>query len=347
MATHTRQEGIIGWFARNPVAANLLMLIIIVSGLASYFGIQKRTFPEFESNMVQITVPYLGAAPAEVEEGVLIKIEEAVADVEGVKEIRSTANEGSGVVTVEILTGYDPAKALDDIKLRVDAIPNFPAETEKPVIAEVLFEQQVIWVTVYGQLDDRSRKTLARQVRDELQLLPGVRKVNLVGDRPYELTIELPEADMRKYGLTFDEVATAVRRSSIDLPGGSVKTEAGDILLRTKGQAYTGGEFADVVLRTNPDGTRLRLSDVATIRDEFADAAIESVRVVEALDYQDDRVFKVTVVFDKKGGLDPHKTVAIVRHLREALKDKGDRLPFPIVYFVSKADAASLKPEAA
>lgn len=273
MSTDTKppEGGIIAWFARNPVAANLLMLVIMVSGLISYFGIQKRTFPEFESNMVQVTVPYRGAAPAEVEEGVIVKIEEAIADVEGLKEIRSTAQEGSGVVTAEILTGYDTAKVLDDVKLRVDAIPNFPAETEKPVIAEVLFEQQVVWVTVYGELDDRARKALARQVREELQLLPGVRKVNLVGDRPFEMAIEISEANLRKYGLTFDEVATAVRRSSIDLPGGSVKTDAGDILLRTKGQAYTGGEFADVVLRTNPDGTRLRLSDVATVRDEFAE----------------------------------------------------------------------------
>lgn len=273
MSTETKpaEGGIIAWFARNPVAANLLMLVIMVSGLSSYFGIQKRTFPEFESNMVQVTVPYRGAAPAEVEEGVIVKIEEAIADVEGLKEIRSTAQEGTGVVTAEILTGYDTAKVLDDVKLRVDAIPNFPAETEKPVIAEVLFEQQVVWVTVYGELDDRARKALARQVREELQLLPGVRKVNLVGDRPFEMAIEISEANLRKYGLTFDEVATAVRRSSIDLPGGSVKTDAGDILLRTKGQAYTGGEFADVVLRTNPDGTRLRLSDVATVRDEFAE----------------------------------------------------------------------------
>mgnify|MGYP000873053214 CR=1 FL=1 len=271
MASPTGNEGIIGWFARNPVAANLLMLVIMISGLVSYFGIQKRTFPEFESNMVQVTVPYLGAAPAEVEEGVIVKIEEAIADVEGIKEIRSTASEGAGTVVIEILTGYDPAKALDDIKLRVDAIPNFPAETEKPVIAEVLFEQQVIWATVYGDLDDRARKVLARQVRDELQLLPGVRKVNLVGDRDFEMAIELSESNLRKYGLTFDEVAQAVRRSSVDLPGGSVKTDAGDILLRTKGQAYTGGDFGDIVLRTNADGTRLRLSDVATIRDEFAE----------------------------------------------------------------------------
>lgn len=265
-------EGIIGWFTRNPVAANLLMAIIMIAGFMSYMGIQKRTFPEFQANLVQVVVPYRGAAPAEVEEGVIIKIEEAVADIEGIKEIRSTAREGAGTVQVEVLTGYDVTKVLDDIKLRVDAIPNFPAETEKPIISEVLFEQQVVWVTVYGQLDDRARKNLARQVRDEIQALPGVRKVNLAGDRAFEMAIEVSEANLRKFALSFDEVAAAVRRSSIDLPGGSVKTEAGDILLRTKGQAYTGTEFADIVLRTNPDGTRVRLADVAEIRDAFVES---------------------------------------------------------------------------
>jgi len=265
-------EGIIGWFTRNPVAANLLMAVVMVAGFLSYLGIQKRTFPEFNPNLVQVMVPYRGAAPAEVEEGVIVKIEEAVADIEGIKEIRSVAREGNGIVQIEVLTGYDVTKVLDEVKLRVDAIPNFPAETEKPVISEVLYEQQVLWVTVYGDLDDRARKNLARQVRDELQTLPGVRKVNLVGDRAYEVAIEVSEADLRKFSLTFDEVATAVRRSSIDLPGGSVKTDAGDILLRTKGQAYTGAEFGDIVLRTNADGTRVRLSDVARIRDDFVES---------------------------------------------------------------------------
>ena len=265
-------EGIIGWFCRNPVAANLLMAVIMIAGLMSYMGIQKRTFPDFEANLVQVTVPYRGAAPAEVEEGVIVKIEEAVADIEGIKEIRSTAREGAGTVQIEVLTGYDVTKVLDDVKLRVDAIPNFPAETEKPIISEVLFEQQVVWVTVYGGLDDRARKNLARQVRDEIQALPGVRKVNLAGDRAFEMAIEVSEADLRKFALTFDEVAAAVRRSSVDLPGGSVKTDAGDILLRTKGQAYTGAEFANIVLRTNPDGTRVRLADVAQIRDDFVES---------------------------------------------------------------------------
>lgn len=265
-------EGIIGWFARNTVAANLLMLAIIIAGLISFAQVQKRTFPEFETNMVQVLVPYRGAAPSEVEEGVIIKIEEAIADIQGIKEIRSTAREGAGTVVIEVVTGYDSTKVLDEVKLRVDAIPNFPVETEKPIISELLFEQQVVWVTVYGNLDDRARKALARQVRDGLQVLPGVRTVNLVGDRPYEIAIEVTEADMRKFGLTFDEVAQAVRRASIDLPGGSIRTDAGDILLRTKGQVYTGEEFADIVLRSNPDGTRLRLADVANIRDGFAES---------------------------------------------------------------------------
>jgi multidrug efflux pump subunit AcrB len=265
-------EGVIGWFTRNPVAANLLMAVIMLAGFMSYMNIQKRTFPEFEANLVQVVVPYRGAAPAEVEEGVIVKIEEAVADIEGIKEIRSVAREGSGLVQIEVLTGHDVTKVLDDVKLRVDAIPNFPAETEKPIISEVLFEQQVVWVTVYGQLDDRARKNLSRQVRDEIQALPGVRKVNMAGDRAFEMAIEVSEANLRKFALTFDEVAAAVRRSSIDMPGGSVKTDAGDILLRTKGQAYTGSEFADIVLRTNADGTRVRLADVAEIRDDFVES---------------------------------------------------------------------------
>ncbi len=265
------REGIIAWFTRNHVAANLLMMAIIVAGLMSYNSIQKRTFPEFESNMVRVVVPYRGAAPAEVEEGVIVKIEEAIADIQGIKEIRSTAQEGAGTVVVEAVSGHDVTKLLDDVKLRVDAIPNFPVETEKPVISEIIQEQQVVWVTVYGSLDDRARKHMARQVRDELLTIPGVRGVNMAGDRPFEIALELSEADMRKFGLTFDEVAQAVRRSSLDMPGGSVKTEGGDILLRTKGQAYTGDEYANLVLRTHPDGTRLLLGDVARISDAFSE----------------------------------------------------------------------------
>ncbi len=264
-------RGWIAWFARNHVAANLLMAVILIAGLFGAISVQKQTFPDFEANAVQITMAYRGAAPAEVEEGVVVKIEEAIADVEGIQEIRSQAREGIGIITVDVATGYPVERTLDEIKLRVDAIPNFPVETEKPVIARQIFERQVMWVTVYGNLDDRSRKAMAQQVRDELLRLPGIRKVNLVGDRAFEIAVEVSEANLRKFGLTFDEVAQAVRRASVNLPGGSVKTDGGDILLRTQGQAYTGSEFADLVLRTNADGTRIRVADVATIQDGFAE----------------------------------------------------------------------------
>lgn len=264
-------KGWIAWFARNPVAANLMMTVIIIGGIFGAFAVQKQTFPDIEANTVQITMSYRGAAPAEVEEGVVVKIEEAVADIEGIQEIRSQAREGLGIVTIDVATGYPVDRVLDEVKLRVDAIPNFPVETEKPVIARQIFDRQVLWVTVYGDLDDRSRKALAQQVRDELMRLPGIRKVNLVGNRPYEIAIELSEANLRKFGLTFDEVARAVRGASVNLPGGSVRTEGGDILLRTQGQAYTGSEFADLVVRTNPDGTRIRIADVATVQDGFAE----------------------------------------------------------------------------
>lgn len=264
-------RGWIAWFARNHVAANLLMAVIVIAGLFGAIAVQKQTFPDFEANAVQITMAYRGAAPAEVEEGVVVKIEEAIADVEGIQEIRSQAREGVGIITVDVANGYPVERTLDEIKLRVDAIPNFPVETEKPVIARQIFERQVLWVTVYGNLDDRSRKAMAQQVRDELLRLPGIRKVNLVGDRAFEIAVEVSEANLRKFGLTFDEVAQAVRRASVNLPGGSVKTEGGDILLRTQGQAYTGSEFADLVLRTNADGTRIRVADVATIQDGFAE----------------------------------------------------------------------------
>jgi multidrug efflux pump subunit AcrB len=265
-------RGLIAWFARNPVAANLLMVVIVFGGLMAYFSIRIAMFPDFESNAVRVTVPYRGAAPQEVEEGVVVRIEEAVADIKGIKAIRSVAREGSGQVTVEIEQGVDLDEVLNEVKLRVDAIATFPALTERPVIAKQQFQQGIIWVSVFGELDDHARKQFADGIRDELQKLPELTDVAVVGSRAYEIGIEVSEADLRKYGLTFDEVAQAVRASSVDLPGGSIRTEGGDIRLRTLGQAYRGAEFAGIVLRTNPDGTRLTLDEVATVRDDFVES---------------------------------------------------------------------------
>jgi len=265
------RRGLISWFARNPVAANLLMVVILFGGFMALGTVRMAMFPETESNFVRVTVPYRGAAPQEVEDGVVVRIEEALADLKGIKAMRSVAREGQGQVTLEVQQGVDVDEVLNEVKLRVDAIATFPVLTERPVIAKQEFQQGIIWVSVFGDLDDRARKLFAEQVRDELQKLPDLNDVVVVGGRAFEIGIEVPEAALRKYGLSFDEVAQAVRRSSVDLPGGSIRTDGGDIRLRTIGQAYSGLDFAGIVLRTNPDGTRLTLADVAHIEDGFVE----------------------------------------------------------------------------
>ena len=264
-------NGMIDWFARNPVAANLLMVFLIVSGLIGLFNVRGETFPEIELDMVSIQVPYLGAAPEEVEEGVCIRIEEAIQGIDGIEQITSTANEGAASVLVEVALGADTRRVLDDIKTNVDAIETFPEETEKPIITELLARFRVADIAVSGQTDEFTLKAIAERVRDELASLPEISLVEFASARPYEISIEVSEETLRRHGLTFDDVATAVRRSSLDLPGGSVRAESGEILLRTIGQAYRGAEFEQLVLLARADGTRLRLGDVATVVDGFAE----------------------------------------------------------------------------
>ena len=264
-------KGSIAWFARNPVAANLLMVLILAAGALSVFSIKREVFPEFSLDLITVSVPYLGAAPEEVEEAVCVRIEEAIQGLDGIKKITSTAAEGSGGSMVELELGADTRKVLDDVKARVDAIDTFPEETEKPVIQEITNRRQVDQRRGLRRRRRDDAQALAERVRDEISALPGITQVELANVRPYEISIEVSEDALRRHGLTFDEVAMAVRRSSLDLPGGSVKTAGGEILLRTKGQAYRGQEFEDLVLLTRPDGTHLRLGDVAHVVDGFAE----------------------------------------------------------------------------
>ncbi len=261
----------IEWFAANHVVANLLMAFIVAAGVLTIPSITKEVFPEFNLDMLTVSVRYLGAAPEEVEEGVCIKIEEAVQDLEGIKRLESNASEGVGTVIVEIEPDADSRKLLNDVKARVDAIETFPVETEKPVISELTNRRQVIDIAIHGPVDEASLKALGDRARDELTAIDGISQVDLVAARPYEISIEVSEESLRRHGLTFSYVANAVRRSSLDMPGGSIRTAGGEILLRTKGQAYRGHEFERIVLFTRPDGTRLLLGDVARVVDGFAE----------------------------------------------------------------------------
>ena len=264
-------NGMIDWFARNTVAANLLMICIMVGGLIAGLNVKQEIFPQFELDMIRIQIPYLGAAPEEVEEAVCIRIEEAIQGIDGIKEITSTASEGMGTVLVELELGADAGKVNDEIKSNVDAIDTFPAETEKPIISELTARRQVVQVAVSGHVDEFTLKAAAERVRDELSSHPAISQVDVVSARPYEISIEVSEIALRRHGLTFDDVAAAVRQSSLDLPGGSVRSDSGEILLRTIGQAYRGDEYESLILVTRADGTRLRLGDVATVIDGFAE----------------------------------------------------------------------------
>ncbi|MEE4637819.1 MAG: efflux RND transporter permease subunit [Wenzhouxiangella sp.] len=262
---------IIAWFAHNPVAANLLMLCLIAGGLYSAATLSKEILPRIETNYVSVTVPYRGGTPKDVEQGVLIKIEEAIQDLDGIREIIATAREGSGTVTVEVEAGYDLLEVMDTIKGRVDSIATFPAETERPRYERATWSQNVIWVSVFGSVPERTLKEAARQMRDDITALPSITRAELTGARPYEIGIEVREETLRAYNLTLGEVAQAIRRSSLDLPGGRIQTSGGDVLVRTVGQAYVAADFEDIVVRTNPDGSRIQVRDIANIRDGFVE----------------------------------------------------------------------------
>ncbi len=268
------KEGIIAWFTRNHVAANLLLMLIVIAGIISIFTVRKEFFPDFALDIIRVEVPYLGAAPEEVEEGVLIKIEEAIQDLEGIDEMTSTASEGLGQVTIEVESGYDALNLLDRVKVRVDAITTFPEETEKPNIYEVTRERDAIRVQLYGDTDEATLKEYAKLIRDEILDLPSVTRAEIEGTRNYEVSIEVSEKTLREYGLSFDFVVSAVQNSSLDLPSGSIETPSGEILLRSKGQAYRAEDFKKLVLLTRPDGTRLTLGQIADVKDTFEDVDI-------------------------------------------------------------------------
>ncbi len=259
----------IGWMTRNHVAANLLMLVLVVGGLIHGRGLKQEVFPEVSLDRIQVAVAYPGAGPEEVEEGILLQIEENLTGVDGIKELRSRAGEGFGTVTAELVPGEDPDQLLQEIKSEVDRIVTFPQDAEKPVISKLLNRREVISLVVYGELGEHSLREQAELIRDELLGLPGITQVDLSGVRPYEIAVEISEETLRRYHLTLEQVAARLRRASLDLPGGLVKTEGGQILLRTKERRYLAPEYADTVVLVQPDGSQVRLRDIAQVREGF------------------------------------------------------------------------------
>ena len=264
-------NGVIAWFAYNPVAANLLMLIIMVVGLGSAFTIQRAMFPSVDIEVIFITAPYPGAAPEEVEQGVVLKIEEAINDLDGIKRVESDAYESFARIMIEPNEGIDLGKLLDEVQNRINAIQHFPDGAEEPIVRQPELLFPTLTLQLSGNIDERALKSLADEMRRELLSLPEVSSAEVVGARDYEISVEISEQLLREYHLTLGDVADIIAASSLDIPAGSVQTRNGDIMLRTLGQAYVQRDFEEIVLKTWPDGTRLLLGDIATIDDGFVD----------------------------------------------------------------------------
>ena len=341
-------EGLIRWFSRNHVAGNFIMIGVLLAGFYTWFQLRKEIFPDTAVEALAVSVVYPNATPEDVEEGVVIPIEEAIADLDGIEEILSTAREGIGVVNVEVSNGYDVRDVMDDVKTRVDAIDNFAENAEEPILEELIITSQVLSVAISADADEATLRGMAEEVRDGLldfkspkpvlepvwgsdalglprfvyqrvlrflQGEPSITKVQIAGVRDYEISIEVSEETLRSYGLALQDVATAVRRSSLDIPGGTIKTDAGEVVVRTVAKRYRGKEFEDIVVLTRPDGSTVKLGEIATIVDGFEDEDISN-----SFDGEDAVLVNVFRVGDQD-------TLVLARVVREYLEAKQRELP--------------------
>jgi multidrug efflux pump subunit AcrB len=267
----------IAWFVKNGVAANLLMIVIIALGA---FSLSNRTtlevFPPFEKDEISISMTLRGATPQDVEQGITIRIEEAIADLEGIKQIRSSSSEGSAMVNVEIESGYDAKELLAEIKNRVDAVNTFPQDAYRAVIEQSIRKREVIALTLASDYGEKELREYGQSIRDALVQLPSITIAQLSGVRNYEVSIEVAQDRLMLYDLTLSSISQAIQNSSLDLSSGNLKTSSGDILVRLKGQAYTKEQFEAILIKQNSDGSTLLLKDIATIRDGFEETPIRS-----------------------------------------------------------------------
>ncbi|OLF79944.1 acriflavin resistance protein [Pseudoalteromonas haloplanktis] len=313
--TTTDEKGLIAWFARNPVAANLIMIFVLIGGLLTALTIRKQAFPQFESNWVSIQAIYPGAAPQEVEEGITIKIEENLEGTEGIKRLITYSNRGYAQAWVEIEEKYDAKEALDEIKAQVDSINTFPAGMERPVVQREKFQQEVMILALYGDMSYYQLKELGNDIKDELQNLPHVNLVDFYSGLDYEIGIEISPDKLREYGLTFRDVSNAVQSFSTNMSAGQIRSDTGYISMRVEKQAYRGGEFEKLPLITLPDGAQIKLGDVATINDGFEEGLLYSK-------YNG----KNSLSFEIDASKDQDITV-VAKVLKKYLADKADQLP--------------------
>ncbi len=264
-----RKEGAIGYMARNSIATNLLMILLLFGGIYTMVKIQKEVFPEFQLDFVEVRVQYPGASPAEVEQGILQPVEEAVRGVQGIKEVVSQADEGSGEVLIELITGTERMKAFQDIDQAINRIRTFPDDIEQPEVSLQSRQQDVIQIGLYGKVDIWTLRLLAERLRNILLSNPKITQVELGNVPEYETSVEIPRHNLRKYNLTLGQVAGIIAQSSEDVPAGAVETQAGEILLRMQERKQWAEEFGNITIISSPSGAKVTLKDIATVTDGF------------------------------------------------------------------------------
>lgn len=330
------RSGPIAFMARNGVAANLLLLLMVVAGYFSYTSIVQEVFPESSLDTVSVSVTYPGATPEEIEESIVQKVEEAVEAIEGVKEITATASEGRGSVNVELDLGTDIARALDEVKSEVDQIQTFPDEAEEPDIRELTTRQVVLRIALFGDVSERTLKETAYQLEDAASALPEISYVTTSAVRDYEIYADVPQSRLRALGLSLPQVAQIVGQSSLDTPAGAIETGSEEVRVRTIGQNYDQQDFENILVLTTPDGASLTLGDIADVQDGFEDADLitrfndQPVAFVDVYRTSDERVLDVaeaskTLIendFDLPAGVE----YAIWEDSSELLQDRLDLL---------------------
>ncbi|GAA0192465.1 efflux RND transporter permease subunit [Fulvivirga kasyanovii] len=313
-------SGAIGYMARNPIAANLLMIILLGGGIWTMFNIQKEVFPQFQLDMVEIRVVYPGAAPAEVEKGILLPIEEAVRGVQGIKEITSTAEEGSGTVLIELVAGTERMKAFQDIDQAVNRIRTFPEDIEQPEVQLQARQRDVMELGLYGNVDIWTLRKLAERLRDRLLSNEGITQVEIGNVPRYVTHVEIPRHKLREYNLTLGEVADIIEQASEDIPAGAVETNSGEILLRMKERKQWSEEFGTIDIITSPSGATVKLADLATITDGFEE---------EGFHAQFNRQPSVEIQIYRIGDQSP---LDIAKSVQAILKDFEASLPPGVKY---------------
>jgi multidrug efflux pump subunit AcrB len=270
-------KGILAAFAKNTVFANIVLVLIFVAGGIATLSMIRENFPEFSLDVITISVPYPGADPEEVEEGISRKIEEALEGLEGIKLYTTTSSENVGTTVIEVKEDYDVGDVLEKVRSNVDAISSFPVDAEKPIISELILKDPVILLYFSGDMSERRIKEWSESIKDEIQQIPEVSQVEIFGARGYEISIEVSEERLREYGLNFDRVVDTIRRNSLNLAGGTIRTRGEEIRVRTMGRKYTGETLSSIVVLARPEGEIITLDRLATINDGFTEDPINAL----------------------------------------------------------------------